>query len=162
MKAMIELRVLSGDDWRLWRELRLQALEEAPGAFSSTLTDWRGDRDAEPRWRDRLANVPFNVIAELNGKAAGMVGATWPDSDSSVELISMWVAPFARGRGVGDALIDAVIAWARERRAARVVLTVMESNEFATKLYRRHRFADAGAVELPAGAPAERRMAHDL
>jgi ribosomal protein S18 acetylase RimI-like enzyme len=159
---VIELRVLSGDDWRLWRELRLQALEDAPGAFSSTLADWQGDRDAERRWRDRLANVPFNVIAELNGKGAGMVGAIWPDGDGAVELISMWVAPFARGHGVGDALIAAVIAWAQEQKAVRVVLTVMETNEFATRLYRRHRFADAGSVEIPAGALAERRMARNL
>ncbi|MHB8177163.1 MAG: GNAT family N-acetyltransferase [Vulcanimicrobiaceae bacterium] len=75
----------------------------------------------------------------------------------------MWVAPFARGRGVGDRLVDAVIEWAAQQRAARVVLAVMESNEHAARLYRRHGFVDVGIVEgNPADAPAERRMVREL
>jgi len=36
---MIEARVLSEDDWKLWRELRLAALTEAPYAFGAQLSD---------------------------------------------------------------------------------------------------------------------------
>ncbi|MFJ1458216.1 GNAT family N-acetyltransferase [Nocardia sp. N2S4-5] len=43
---MIEMRVLTADNWMLWRELRLQALAEAPQAFGSRLADWQGDGDA--------------------------------------------------------------------------------------------------------------------
>ncbi|MHB8177165.1 MAG: GNAT family N-acetyltransferase [Vulcanimicrobiaceae bacterium] len=50
------------------------------------------------------------MVAELGGVPAGMVSATSPDRLGTAELISMWVAPFARGRGVGDRLVDAVIA----------------------------------------------------
>ena len=69
---MIELRVLTPDDWRAWRRLRLAALAEAPYAFGSRLADWQGDGDREERWRARLG-IPgsFNVIAVLDGEPAG-------------------------------------------------------------------------------------------
>ena len=122
----IRVRSIGIDDWPLWRSLRLQALEEAPYAFSSRLADWQGRGDTEARWRGRVSDVPLNIVAELQEAAAGMASGTAPNPDGSVELISMWVAPFARGRGVGHALLNAVIEWAREQQASRVALGVLE------------------------------------
>jgi len=86
-----------------------------------------------------------------------MVSATAPNPEGSVELISMWVAPFARGRGVGDSLVHAVIEWAREQQAPRVVLGMFGSNKHAVALYRRHGFIDAYA-----GTATEHRMVRTL
>lgn len=146
-KNAISLRVVGADDWLLWRSLRLEALSEAAYAFSSTLADWQEERDTEKRWRDRLSTVAVNIVADLDGMPAGMVSGTTPNQDGTAELISMWVAPFARGRGVGDALVGAVVEWARKQRAARIALAVFESNDHAVLLYRRHRFGDVGAVD---------------
>ena len=159
----ISLRTLGQDDWQLWRTLRLQALAEAPYAFSSKLADWQGDGDTEVRWRSRVSTVPLNIVAELNGQAAGMVSATAPNTDRAVELISMWVAPFARGRGVGDSLVGAVLIWAQQQQASRVSLAVFEGNEPAMALYRRHGFLDRGRIaESCEGLPPERQMVRDL
>jgi len=70
------------------------------------------------RWRGRLSTVPLNLVAYLNGKPAGMISGTAANQDGTIELISMWVAPFARGQGIGDSLVAAVIKWARGQRAA--------------------------------------------
>ena len=148
---MIDVSVIGPDDWRLWRGLRLEALAEAPYAFGSTLADWSGERDTEARRRARLTTVPFNVVAYLEGKAAGIASGAEGDEDDARELISMWVAPFARGRGVADALVGEVIRWAREQRAAKLVLGVVEDNARARNFYRRLGFLDAGA-----GYPGER------
>ena len=156
----VGLRRVRAEDWLEWRELRLQALAEAPYAFGSRLEEWKGAGDRELRWRDRLTSVPFNIIAELGGMGAGMASGTARDLDETVELISMWVAPFARGRGVGDALVAAVVDWARDQGALRMALGVMEGNDRAVALYRRHGFWDAGAI-VSGGAP-ERRMVRSL
>ncbi len=92
-----------------------------------------------------------------------MVSGTSTEVVGTIELISMWVAPFARGRGVGAALIDAVIGWSREQQARKLVLSVVDENEHAIKLYRRHRFVDGGAIDRTnSESAAERRMVHDL
>lgn len=115
--------------------MRLRALSEAPHAFSSSLASWQGAGDSEERWRCRLRNVPFNVIAEVDGRLVGQASGTVLDDDDSVELISMWVAPAARGTGVGDALVNEIARWAEEQGARTVRLAVRTDNAFAIRLY---------------------------
>lgn len=138
----MELKVLTPDDWREWRELRLLALTEAPYAFGSTLADWQGEHDTEARWRGRLTEVPFNVHAAEGGVALGQVSAYVTDDSEVVELISMYVAPSARGTGAGAALVQAVLQWARSRGANAVTLGVTSGNERAVALYARCGFVD--------------------
>ena len=84
-------------------------------------------------------------------------------ADGVVELISMWVRPDARGRGVGDALIEAVEAWARRTGAATVRLAVAEGNDRAEALYRRHGYRRTGEVDhMPDGVRREYVLAKAL
>lgn len=150
---MITLRTLTPNDWQLFRELRLEALREAPYAFGATLTDWK-EAD-ESRWRARLTEVPFNGIAYLDERPAG-IASGFPEERETAKLISMWVAPFARGHGVGDALVSAIVAWAREDDFVRLTLDVTEGNEPALALYRRHGFVDDGRTTDAASGRPER------
>lgn len=149
---MITVRRLTADDWRQWRELRLEALGEAPAAFGATLADWQGAGDTEQRWRQRLTSVALNVIADVNGRPSGMVSGHWNQAD--VELISLWVAPFVRGKGVGDRLVIAVVEWAQAQGASRLTLSVKAGNAPAMGLYHRHDFIEAGpSPESEPGSP---------
>ena len=58
------------------------------------------------------------------------------------ELAKMAVEPSAQGRGYGDRLVDAAIAFAREAGAGRLVLVSNTRLEPALKLYRKHGFRD--------------------
>lgn len=159
---MIELHKLATADWRIWRELRLAALAEAPTAFGSQLADWQ-DASGE-RWEQRL-DIPgsVNFVALLDGHPAGMASGV-PGDDGTPELISMWVSPAARGLGVGDRLVESVAQWAREHGAAELRLSVAEDNEKAAALYRRNGFADTGelAGPMPDGVRMEKVMAKQL
>ena len=153
---MLELRELSPDDWPQWRELRHAALADAPEAFGSTVADWTGAGDTEPRWRARLADVALNIAISADGEPVGMASGTAPESDGAVEIISMWVAPAARGQGVGDLAIRHIVAWAATVYPGHdVVLSVKAGNAAAIALYRRHGFADAGPSP---DDPSERLM----
>lgn len=105
--------------------------------------DWT--RGTEQRWRGRLATVALNVLLILEDQPLGMVSATAPDREGAVEMISLWVAPFARGHGVGDAALECVVAWAHaEFEDVSVVLSVKTDNTPAIQLYGRHGVTDAG------------------
>ena len=161
---MIQLHHLIAEDWPRFRALRLEALAEAPYAFGSTLADWQGGvADTPERWRKRLIDVPLNLIADFRGVPAGMISATELDANGATTVISMWVAPLARGNGVGDALVAVVVDWAKEQKAACILLDVMEANEYARRFYQRNGFVDLGLQESDRSTdPTQRRMSRDL
>ncbi|MCZ7415226.1 GNAT family N-acetyltransferase [Streptomyces sp. WMMC897] len=139
------VRSLGPEGWPVWRELRLRALAEAPYAFGSTLAEWTGDGDREARWRARLA-IPGSrsFIASLGGQDVGMAGGIPGRTAGVTELTSFWVAPEARGRAVGDALIRAVEDFARASGSALLELAVRPDNAPALALYRRNGLTDTG------------------
>lgn len=139
---MISARRLDPDDWRLWRELRLRALEDAPWAFGSTVEQVLA-RDTEEHWRDGVSwpRIPF--VAEADGRPAAMGRLLFGDDPvygdvpgARAELISVWVAPEHRGHGVGRALLAACIDHlAAQHPQTRLLLAVVETNAPARRLY---------------------------
>ena len=88
---------------------------------------------------------------------AGLVWAKVDGDDASVvNLFQMWVAPEARGRRVGVALLDQAVGWARARGARTVCLSVRCGNAAALRLYEKAGFREVERV------PAEHRMRLDL
>ncbi|MEH0930749.1 GNAT family N-acetyltransferase [Micromonospora sp. CPCC 205558] len=162
---MIEIRVLTADDWPIWRELRLAALAEAPEAFGSRLADWQGGGDREQRWRDRLG-IPgsHNLVAVLDGRPVGMSSGVPTADPLTMELISMWVHPEARGRKVGHLLVNTVARWAYESGADWLRLTVMPHNAPAKALYHQTGFAQTDELGdlLPDGVHREQVMLRPL
>jgi ribosomal protein S18 acetylase RimI-like enzyme len=142
---VIELRVLTPDDWRSWRALRLAALSDAPYAFKARLADWQGDGDREERWRERLS-VPgsCDLLAFLDGEPVGMAGGTPGEAEGEARLRSLWVGARGRGRGVADRLMRAVEEWAVASGAGTLRLAVLPGNARAIALYRRHGFEETG------------------
>ncbi|MDI3213765.1 GNAT family N-acetyltransferase [Arthrobacter sp. AL12] len=138
----IDLRTMSAEDWRAWRSVRLAALTDAPGAFGSRLQEWA---DApEDRWRQRLA-IPRTIDllafdADENAPVGIAAGTPDEDNGSRAQLISMWVDPAVRGRGVATALITAIARWAASIGATTLALSVMPENVTARRTYERNGF----------------------
>jgi ribosomal protein S18 acetylase RimI-like enzyme len=159
MRGMISVQVITPDDWETWRAVRLAALKEAPYAYGSTYADWA---DApEEQWRQRLGGEFRNLLARVDGRPGGIASGVPAGEDAGiVEIVSMYVLPAARGRGVADRLIGEIAAWARSRGATALRLDVTVGNEHAVALYRRHGFRDTAtrAEPGPHGTRYERRM----
>jgi GNAT superfamily N-acetyltransferase len=86
------------------------------------------------------------------GLAAGIGG----DEPGEAELISMWVAPAWRGHGVGDRLVEAVLAWAGGEGFTSVRLWIATGNPSAERLYARHGFATTGRIQPMGGERVDR------
>lgn len=160
----MRIRATNEADWEAVRDVRLRALEDAPYAFGSTIERERGRTEAE--WRKwagpgRWPNGVTFVATESDrfvGLAAGFPEEDEPDA---VHLVSMWVDPSIRRTGVGRALIDAVVGWARERGARSVHLWVADGNDAATSLYRSCGFEPTGVRQpLPSNPTVDEELYH--
>jgi putative acetyltransferase len=63
-----------------------------------------------------------------------------------VASLGMAVAPEWRGRGVGSALMNEVIRWAKEMGVEKLALSVYPHNEAALALYRKFGFKEEGRL----------------
>ncbi len=112
-------------------------------------------REGDATWRDWVADAngarKTLLVAEDGDRWLGVVGAFVRVNPQEVQLMSMWVDPLARGRGVASELIRAVARWTIERGSARVVLFVQEANMPAQRVYERAGFRPTGA-RTPASA----------
>jgi putative hydrolase of HD superfamily len=134
-------RLGAGDEDR-YREMRLRALADAPQAFASTLD--REQAFTRDVWTSRLTNDrSINLLAVEDDVPLGMTSALLEDP-ATVHIVGMWVAPEARGRGVGHRLIETVAAWGRRHQARELALWVTETNRPARALYERNGFAPTG------------------
>lgn len=165
------IRRIRADEGPSLRVLRLRALADAPMAFGSTLA--KEEAFTDDVWRERAQRGASGVdtityIAERSGQwlgiATGLARAPENPGDSRPELVAMFVAPEARRCGLGIALVEAVAAWARERKAPGLTLWVTAANEAAVALYTRCGFRRTGETKPLDHAPgvASIRMARDL
>jgi len=140
--------------------VRPAALEQAPAAFGSTFAAEANRPEAEWMQRAVAGSEGSNratFFAQLDGEVVGLVGG-YRDEPSSpiVELVSMWVAPHVRHRGVGAALVDAVTAWAVETNATSISLWVTRGNTAAETLYYSNCFVMTGEVQQPLPSDSSR------
>ncbi len=132
-------------DWFKYREVRLAALRDAPYAFSSKLEN--EVTLGQEQWQQRLS-ARSQFVALIGGAVAGTVGGIVLPDGMTAELISMWVDPAARGRGVGERLVAAVLDWAGTAGLSEVRLWVTSGNGAAERLYARCGFKRTGAEQL--------------
>jgi len=142
-------------DWEALRQLRLRALADAPDAFASTLEE----EVAFPAevWRRRAEGGPesANFIAREGGVDVGLAAVfAEPEVPGRMHLVSMWVDPRYRRRGVARALVDQAVRWAAERRAREVILWVADQNTAAHRLYERLGFRPTGERQPLPSNPA--------
>ncbi|MFF0004111.1 GNAT family N-acetyltransferase [Streptomyces tibetensis] len=79
-------------------------------------------------------------IAELDGRPVGCVMCVRDDAPGAARLRLLLVEPDARGLGIGDRLVGALVDFAREAGYREVVLWTNDILAAARRIYRRHGF----------------------
>ena len=137
-----------------YRALMLDAYASQPDAYTSTVAE----RESLPLdwWRARIAerDAPAEMVLgiRIDGRWCGLAGLQFEARERrrhQALLFGMWVTPVARRRGVGMALVQAVLAQAAARPAIEVVhLTVADGNRDARALYERCGFRPWGVEPM--------------
>lgn len=141
----VAVRRIRPDDGALLKRVRLTALLDTPSAFGSSHADEDGRPDEE--WDARATagseSAERSTFFAFDGdEVVGLVGGHRPDlAVDEVDLVSMWTSPAARRRGVGRALVHAVLAWAG---CSPVSLWVTRGNDPAYALYASLGFVETG------------------
>jgi ribosomal protein S18 acetylase RimI-like enzyme len=160
----MQVRRLATDDAAQYRALRLRSLREHPEAFT---TSWEElDRQPLADTVKRLGSTDMKWWGAFEGQElAGYVGLdreTRAKSRHKATLVGMYVAPEFAGRGIGRALVDALLTEARADGIELVVLTVTHGNTKAAQLYERCGFRSFGiephAIKVDGRAYAKNHM----
>jgi putative acetyltransferase len=86
------------------------------------------------------------LMAEVDGEIAGLIGLEGEPlpEEAHVGTFGVSVDQAWRGRGIGGALIDALVTWAGDNGVTRVQGYVWATNPRALELYQRHGFVLEG------------------
>jgi RimJ/RimL family protein N-acetyltransferase len=141
-KPQVTIRPLAPTDASLYRDIRLEGLEQHPEAFSSTFDQESGKPLAWFAERITLGNV-LGACAET-----GLLGVAgfWPQNGTKSHKAALWgmyVRPAARGFGIGQGLVEAILDHA-SGQVEQLYLSVVSDNEAAYRLYRRLEFSEYG------------------
>src|SRR5262245_52250497 len=133
------VRRVTSPDWLVLRDLRLRALRGDPLSFGSTYEREAAFSDGDwKRWaaEDALGDEMATFIADRQQQPIGIVGAHRDESQPMLFHVSaMWVAPEARGEGLGRRLLSHVEAWIRSCGGQVVQLNVTTTAVAARRLY---------------------------
>ena len=89
------------------------------------------------------------MFLAYEGEAAcGIIGSFEEDDPQRAQIISMWVDPSFRRAGVGKALIEAVVDWARSRAVLELKLMVTSVNQGAIAFYEHLGFRMTGETAV--------------
>lgn len=135
----MNIRKLDTQDMTLWKQFRLAALQESPECFGSSYEEEIERTDYE--WEERLTkNTLFGVFIDkrLVG-AAGFFTLKLLKLTHRGGIFSMYTLPEYRRQGVGSALIQHVISYAKDQ-VSQIHLMCVTTNISAINLYQKYGF----------------------
>ena len=150
------INLLTSDEWRTLREVRLSALRESPYAFLSTY-EAESNYD-ESKWRTEFARGDWYVGMVRVGSAdkpvsiAGIIRESGTPAHQRF-LQSVWVAPEFRRQGVAFNMINEVLNRLKLSGVRTVLLGVLDGNGRAMRLYSRLGFVSCNHRQPLEGFP---------
>jgi GNAT superfamily N-acetyltransferase len=163
------VRWVRPDEVATYRDFRLRALADSPDAFGEVLADAQ-IRPIEA-WEERVRRSSAGgesvllVAADPATDAwLGMTGCYLDEDDPAIaHVVSVWVAPMARRRGLAGRMVAGARTWAASRGVRTLRLWVTATNLDAQRVYLAAGFLPTGRTQPLPSNPAlhEVEMASD-
>ena len=145
------VRRISQEEWREYKAIRLRALETDPESFSST-HEREAQLDDETWCRRTQSTVGLYMLldkkseSDVSGEVlvgiAGAISSSWIEESETddkgrrmCEIVSVWIAPEARGQGHAPRLLQGTLALAKAMGYELANISMKSCNERAVYLY---------------------------
>lgn len=132
-------------EWQKYRDIRLLALKNDPYAFGSSNEE--EINLSETDWRNRIKAVQFAII---NGEVVGLIGLLRGDNLANKHcghIISLWVKPTLRGRGIAKKLVEKLQKLAQSSGIRKLSLHVSITQPAALRVYENLGFKHVGLLK---------------
>jgi GNAT superfamily N-acetyltransferase len=129
----MKIRRIRAEEGLALRALRLAALADSPMAYGSTFA--REDAYPEAVWHERAAagaagGNAVTIVAEHEGRlvamATGLGSSPETQDGSQPTMVGVFVDGTSRRQGVGAALIETIVGWARARGSTRLTVWITD------------------------------------
>jgi GNAT superfamily N-acetyltransferase len=145
------------------REIDIPELGRWVEVHNAVRPDDRGTVEAFADWRRQAEDMVWLLATDEYAEVGAGLGLVGWHSRPGTARVEAWTVPGQRGRGVGEALYRALLAWAAERGCAAVETSVAENDEASLAWADRRGFREIGrelrvsldldAAEAPPVAP---------
>lgn len=133
----MKIRLLNFDDHKIWKAIRLEALQNSPESFGSSKKEELNAPTED--WWAQGSDIFGAFIEDKLVATAGFFIFKMERMKHRGTLFGIYVTPKYRGQGIASQLIKAVINHAKSR-VIQLHLTCTTANESAVKLYQKHGF----------------------
>jgi phosphinothricin acetyltransferase len=141
-RADLTIRPMRESDWESVRAIYIQGIATGNATFATTAPEWRD-------WDESHLST-CRLVAEADDAILGWAALS-PYSRrevySGVAEVSVYVAESARGRGVGAALLSALVKASEEQGFWTLQAGIFPENEASIRLHRRCGFRIVGTRE---------------
>ena len=143
---MIQIRKLSPDKWKEYRNLRLEALKKDPSSFGSSYDKEKKLSPSE--WKRKIENALFALSGD---KPIGMIKFLFSKEQETkhvAKIYGLYVNKEYRNQGVGRKLLKSTIAEIKKNnRIIKIVLNVNPQQKKAASLYEKEGFEKIGKLK---------------
>lgn len=147
---IVTVRMAASEDAEPLARLRLEfrasigTPEEEHDRFLARCTDWMSERlRPDSRWRAWIATRDERIVGTVWIGLLEKMPNPIAEPEENGYLTNFYVVPDAQGMGVGTALLEASLAWCRERQIHALVLWPTVRSR---PLYERHGFGAPAAL----------------
>jgi ribosomal protein S18 acetylase RimI-like enzyme len=135
----MKIRILTQNDWKIWKTFRLNALKDSPNNFGSSFEEEFNLSDLDFQEGMTKSQIFCAFADDALVSSAGFYSLQTDKTRHRGIIWGMYTLPEYREKGFASALMKTVIEHAKSR-VSQIHLTCVTSNDIGLKFYLKHGF----------------------
>ena len=146
--SLMHITTLSKNEWKQFRDIRLEALKNDPLAFGSTYKE--GLQKTDEEWQLPLTKETSHLLFAKDGdEVIGMIASYQDEGEKCKHVAYVWgvyVRELYRGKGIAKKLFEVLFEKLKALHVIKINLNVNTTQEHAKRLYESLGFETVGTA----------------